>query len=109
VFEASVISKSGQLWKVHASVVLIILGGIAVFWGQSHLETYAADWLIAGGMTSVLAGLVYACFGIRCRACGAKWFWLAMSKQASNHWIHWLLSQSACPNCKNDFRRDQQA
>jgi len=107
LFEASVISKTGQLWKLHVSVALIILGGVLMFWGKSHLETLSGGWLLAGGMAAVLAGFVYACLSIRCTACGAKWFWLAVSKQASNGWTHWLLTQSECPSCKKEFGRGQ--
>jgi len=103
MFAHSVVTKSGQLWKLHVSFVLIVAGGISMFWGQSHIETYLGGWLLTGGMATVFAAFAFACAGIRCPSCGAKWFWLAISAQPSNQWTHWLLSQPACPICKEEF------
>jgi len=99
----SVITKSGQLWKLLTCLALIIIGGISMCWGQSHLDTNYGGWLLASGMVAVFGALIFACVGIRCPSCGAKWFWLAVNRQASNKWLNWLLTQSACPECKGEF------
>ena len=102
VFQSSVIRKTGQWPKFVASVAALISGGAAMFFAVREMPTSAATpvlVLFLGGAAASLGSAIFACIAIRCPSCGARWFWAAVSKQETNHWLPWLMSQPTCPSC----------
>jgi hypothetical protein len=102
MFNASVIRKTGQWWKLVVSMAATVTGGIGMFVARQEMSASAA-WLplamMLGGIGLCLGGLVFACVSIRCPRCRAHWFWAAVSRRASGEWLPWLLSHPTCPNC----------
>ena len=104
LFVNSVLRKTGQWWKFLATITLIVTGGVPMIYGLANFGTGAPDSLlffIFGGMGLVLFGFVFGCVAIRCDKCGTRLFWHAVSRQKSQVWLMWLLSESSCPNCDN--------
>jgi hypothetical protein len=92
----SVVARTGQLWKLGLSVLLVLVGSFAPLFAGSGVS-----W--TGGTILVLVGYAFGCLVIRCPACGNRWFWSAALD--ATHYKP-LLSGSACPVCKHDFAGD---
>ncbi len=102
MFNQSIIRSSGQWWKVVISFCSVVIGGLSLLLGLHTLRGNNSNlviFLILFGILLGLSGIAFAIFAIRCRNCGARWVWLALSKQKYNQWLFWLLSQSKCPTC----------
>jgi uncharacterized membrane protein YedE/YeeE len=103
LFEESLIKKSGQWWKALLSFWAVILGGMALMYGIQHSDDPNhpfAGYLDFFGLLTSIFGFVFGCLSIRCKACGAKWVWLAVSSQNVGSWMFWLEGVSECPKCK---------
>ena len=102
VIGPSILKSSGQWWKAVLSFWSVILGGLAVMYGVQFLDSsshpYAAHSFGLGIVTAIF-GFVFACTAIRCRVCGARWVWLAVSTQQVDSWMHWLQGATTCPKC----------
>ena len=92
----SVVARTGQLWKLGLSVLLLLVGSFAPLFAGSGVS-----W--TGGTILVLVGYAFGCLAIRCPACGNRWFWSAALD--ATHYKP-LLSRSVCPVCKHDFAGD---
>jgi len=97
MFNNSVITKTGQLWKATLSFVLLICGSVLGYYGISHGALPIACF---GGLALIAVSLIFPCLSIRCSMCGARWVWLALKQQNSNSWLFWLFGQAECPVCK---------
>jgi hypothetical protein len=95
----SILKRTGQVWKLHLCFLLAVAGGASIFWGQSRLDSAYGGALFGGGMLAVLLALLFPSFTIRCPSCGARWFWLAISKIHKDQWLKALLSVPTCPSC----------
>jgi len=63
---------------------------------------------IAATFLSVMA-LIGASLSIRCRHCGLKLVWYALSKKNIGGWLDWLLHVEECPQCeKNQAQCDEE-
>ena len=91
---ASVIAATGQRWKLAIALLALLVGSIAPAWP----EATGIDWIT--GSVIAVAGYAYGCLGIRCPACGNRWFWEA----ALDAGLYGKLFRgSACPKCSRDF------
>jgi hypothetical protein len=96
IFPNTVIRKTGQWWKWLLFQCLLIVAAFAMFAGQwftnlRGLEAY-------GALLGLLA-FGFAAFFIRCPACGARWFWQAISNRNQVKWGS-LMQQESCPACR---------
>lgn len=65
-----------------------------------------ADWLRVeswavgvGGVTILVAVMIWLSREVRCRNCGANLFLHAIGHTKGGNWLHWLLHTESCPKC----------
>lgn len=95
----SVVMKTGQAWKLRLFIVLMLCGGSAMFGAQFKLGgDYSTEFLGVGTLVALLS-FVFASLAIRCPSCGARWFWLAISRLDQHQWFNAVINVPACPQC----------
>ena len=99
----SVIRISQQMWKIWLGYVIGLVGGVivvatAIYRGELPPATEVLLMLIGGLL--VLGAQAFPCVAIKCPACGAKWYWIALTKKS----MRWFWSQSECPECGSSCR-----
>jgi hypothetical protein len=104
MWTTSYVRKSGQGWKLAIAAVLLFGGGILVAIMVSgradNLEPGAAiTILLAGLFLSLGGGLAWPTYSIRCRSCGLKLLWHAVSARPHHDSIEWFLLVDSCPDC----------
>ena len=100
MFQNSVLARTGQLWKVQGAICAILVGGVALFYGIASDTGEGAGLLwIAVGLLLVLGGLAFACVGVSCPKCGARWVWMAVSQRSASAYGTWLIALSRCAKC----------
>ena len=107
VHRRSIIAESGQLWKVVAGLLLLIIGaavGIAVsFIPYLRTEAVASgrfNGLQAVSTVAAAVGFVYLCTRVRCPRCGAKWVWMAVNGKLGAGSLDALITLDRCPACR---------
>lgn len=98
----SLLKSSGQAWKPYTSFALSLLGLILLLLPISSPDRYgdrASILLIVGGLGLAVGSFVWASLSIRCPACKAKLFWIAVSGHSPTDWLTWLLRRVDCPVC----------
>jgi energy-coupling factor transporter transmembrane protein EcfT len=95
MFGNSVISRTGQSWKLMFAIVLMLVGSFAPLWEGSGI-----NW--TEGTILAVVGYVFGTVLIVCPKCGKRWFWAA----ALDARLYGpLFRESACPACKHDFSK----
>ncbi len=93
MFKNSVLSRTGQLWKLYIAILLLLIGSFAPLWEGSGI-----DW--TWGTILAIAGYAYGALFIVCPKCSNRWFWSA-ALDATLYGP--LFRKSACPACKQEF------
>jgi hypothetical protein len=93
MFKSSVVTHTGQLWKLVLACLAILVGSFAPLWPASGL-TWTTGTLLA--VVAFFAGAL----AIRCPACGNRWFWDALMRPEN---YGPLLSRPDCPACGHDY------
>jgi hypothetical protein len=107
VHRCSIIVESGQLWKVIAGLLLLIIGsavGIVV----SFIPYPRTKAVVSGRLNSLqaistvaaAAGFAYLCMSVRCPRCGAKWVWMAVNGKLDAGSLGALVTLDRCPACR---------
>ena len=82
---------------------LTIGGGVlcsAPTWGNLWFsDDLALLSLPLAGVAVGLPSFVALCAGCRCRGCGHKLFWHAVSARSHPAGLNWFLSATECPSC----------
>lgn len=102
MFKNSIVSRTGQVWKVHLSCGLIAAAGAGMAYAQLRIRALSADEFTAIMLPSTglgLASFAFACLSVRCPVCRARWFWMAVRSQHLGAWLSWLTRLPACPIC----------
>ena len=99
----SIIYRTKQSWKLHASLALILVAAVAETLAtlRSMAGTVSSrDVALICGLGALLAlGGLFLYFGsIRCPACGARWMWRAATSSKPGS-IGKVLTAVACPDC----------
>jgi hypothetical protein len=102
MFPSSVISKSGQMWKCNLALLVMAPGSLLIIVGVVSWSLY----VFLSGILLGVCGLLFTCFALKCPACKARWYWMAISSQAAGKWARWLFLQTECPRCKYGGRTD---
>ena len=98
LFRDSVLRKTGQMWKWHLSLLVMVCAGAGILAGPI-LGNY--HLVLAATFVGSVA-LLFACVAIRCPTCKARWYWTALRTQPAGKWVRWLTRQSECPACRYD-------
>ncbi|MSR09968.1 MAG: hypothetical protein EXR82_10720 [Gammaproteobacteria bacterium] len=93
MFPNSVISRTGQSWKLIIAILLLLIGSFAPLWAGSGI-----DW--TWGSILAIAGYAFGVLLIVCPKCSNRWFWSA-ALDATLYGP--LFKAPACPVCKQDF------
>ena len=91
--QSSVLSLTGQFWKLLAGVLALVIGSVAPLFEASGLS-----W--TGGTIVACVGYAYTLLAVRCPGCGNRWFWQAALD--ANLYAP-IFKGSACPACKHDY------
>jgi hypothetical protein len=94
----SIVPKSRQGWKLAVGIAGLYLGAVTLWWG---LRQNKPEFAVVGLLVGILP-IIVATFAIRCRRCGARWLWIAVSTHNLRQWWEWLLAQTVCPKCGDD-------
>lgn len=95
----SAVRKSSQGWKLVAGLAGTFAGGFLLFLiGLPQENALAA----IGGIVLGLGSFFAMCLSIHCPRCGARWMWIAVSKQQHLGLWNWLCAQKVCPKCGYD-------
>jgi hypothetical protein len=89
----SVISRSGQTWKLLAAILALLIGSFAPLYPELGISWTA-------GTVLAFAGYGFGLIAIRCSKCRSMWFWEA-AKDAGLYGP--LFKKPACPVCKHPF------
>ncbi len=74
-----------------------------MFYGLANLENKEIGLAYSlSGMGIGIVSFIFGCVFIRCPNCKAPWLWLGVSGKNTSEWLHWLLTHSECPKCKNE-------
>ena len=93
MFQNSVISKTGQMWKLYAGIAAMVIGSIVPAFEQSGMSWTAGTILAVGGYAFVLAF-------ISCPACSQHWFYRALLYVEM---YGPLFREAECPSCEKNF------
>jgi len=93
MFANSVITRTGQSWKLIIAILLLLIGSFAPLWEGSGI-----DWTL--GSILAVAGYAFGVFFVVCPKCSNRWFWSA-ALDATLYGP--LFKAPACPVCKQDF------
>jgi len=104
MWTTSYVRKSGQGWKLVIAAALLFSGGILVAImasgrGNSLEPGTFTTVLLAGLFLCLGGGLAWPAYSIRCRSCGLKLFWHALSARPHHDSIEWFLLVESCPGC----------
>jgi hypothetical protein len=96
MLKQSVISRSGQSWKLVAAILALVFGSFAPLFSITGVS-----W--TGGTIITIVGYIFGVLSIRCVTCGSRWFWqAAMDVDLYKP----LFTRSACPVCRHEFAGD---
>ncbi len=93
MLKQSVISQSGQGWKLVIAILALLVGSFAPLFPDMGIS-----WTL--GTVVAIVGYIFGMIAIRCMHCGNLWFWEA-AKDAGLYSP--LFKKSSCPNCGHDF------
>jgi hypothetical protein len=93
MFNNSVISRSGQMWKLMLAVIALLVGSFAPLAPVTGI-TWTSGTVIA------IVGYLYGMVAIRCGNCKRMWFWEA-AKDAGLYGP--LFKGHECPNCQHSY------
>ena len=102
LYANSILRKTGQWPKFLLSLALFFLGGIVMLLSLTNGSNESPELFAAmtmSGAALAMLGFVLGCTTIRCRKCGIRLFWYAVSRQSAQNWLLWLLNESSCPRC----------
>jgi hypothetical protein len=95
MLEDSVISRTGQFWKLIVAILLLLIGSFAPLWAASGI-----DWTL--GTILAVAGYVFGTVTVTCPNCSNRWFW---SAALDARLYGPLFRAPACPVCKQEFEK----
>jgi len=104
MFDNSIVKRTGQMWKLYLSFILLLLGSASIFGSIISAKTTSYSLmaiLIFGGLIVSLSSLIFVIVSVRCPNCKAPWFWQGISGKSPGSWLLWLMSQTECPKCKH--------
>jgi len=93
MFKQSVITRSGQLWKLTVAVLALLVGSFAPLYPVAGIS-----WTV--GTVIAIVGYLFGMLAIHCKGCRKLWFWEA-AKDVGLYGP--LFKQSVCPNCGHEF------
>jgi hypothetical protein len=93
MLKKSVITRSGQLWKLVIAILALLVGSFAPLYPVTSISWTA-------GMVIAIIGYLFGVLAIRCKDCGKMWFWEAAK---DSRLYGPLIQQSACPNCGQEY------
>jgi hypothetical protein len=93
MFPDSVVSRTGQFWKLALAIILLLIGSFLPLF-----ESVGMSWTV--GTVLAVLGYAFGCLFIRCPDCGNRWFWSAALDAGL---YKPLMTAPACTSCKKEF------
>lgn len=100
-FPGSLITTSGQLWKLYVSLGLAAFGAICTMVGVSsmHWTSSLFVFVVFGGLLMWIGGLVAAVVSVRCPRCGCRFIWREMKQLEAEEWFRRAFEAWTCRRC----------
>jgi len=89
----SLLSRSGQLWKLVVAVAALLFGSIAPLY-----PALGISWTV--GTVIAVLGYGFGLLMITCESCNKRWLWDATIGSTS---YGPLFKESSCPDCGHEF------
>jgi len=93
MLKQSVITQSGQFWKLAVAVSALLIGSFAPLYPETGIS-----W--TSGTVIAIFGYLFGMLAIRCSNCGKMWFWEAAKDPG---FYGPIFKQTECPNCGHEF------
>jgi hypothetical protein len=93
MFSKSVISRSGQLWKLLIAIIALLVGSFVPLFAE-EIVSWTAGTVIAIG------GYAFGLLTIRCSSCNKMWFWEAA---LDARLYKPLFKDAHCPCCEHRY------
>ena len=93
MFNNSIISRTGQIWKFVAGIAGLVIGSVTPAFEQTGMS-WTAGTIIA------IVGYGFTVAFIRCPVCGQRWFYKALLDAG---FYGPLFRETTCPGCKHEF------
>ena len=93
MLKQSVITQSGQFWKLAVAVLALLIGSFAPLYPATGIS-----W--TSGTVIAVVGYLFGMLAIRCKDCGKMWFWEAAKDPG---FYAPIFKRSECPNCGHEF------
>jgi hypothetical protein len=93
MLKQSVISQSGQAWKLILCVMALLTGSFAPLY-----PALGISW--TSGTVLACVGCIFGLVAIKCRNCRSMWLWEAV-KDAGLYGP--LFKRSECPSCGHQY------
>ena len=95
MFSESVVTQTGQSWKLWLGVTAMVFGSVAPLF-----ESASISWTV--GTLITVAGYGFAVATIYCPNCKQRWFWKALLYAEM---YRLLFTEPCCPGCAQNFGR----
>jgi len=100
----SYLRRTGQVWKIWGFFGLLAAAGVMLLVGFSPLANNDPSsftlFALSGACLGII-GLGWLAVSVRCSNCSSRLGWKAISSQAADGWLLWLLKTESCPVCKS--------
>lgn len=104
----SILYCTGQIWKFRVMYIGAMIAAALVFGAQWFKGSMPGPWFVGvmlAGAVAALVALAFPVITIKCPKCGARWYWMAISKKHRTNEFRWLASQTSCPVCGTSATR----
>lgn len=95
------LARSGQMWKLRASELLLVVGFLMLL-GMGRAVEDDDLGLMRAPLAPLALGFLGLSVGIRCRSCGTAVGWWAMTNRKAGAWLMALETMHSCPVCGDD-------
>ena len=94
--------RSGLNKRSLVSVIITYTGGVLMFIGFYSAfrgKENAFLYFMIPGLLIALTGFLVNIISVKCRKCGAKLYWKAVTTAKLGQQYVWLMSLKKCPSC----------
>ena len=96
MLENSIVTTSGQRWKIGIAVFLVTVSLLLIYVGLHS----SFDLLVPVAFVCDILGFLILFFAVACPNCGCRWVWFAAKTHPKPAFLGGLDEMSKCPRCE---------